>query len=200
MSTAEQLAFSICIERRGIHVLLWDDQQDLVRALLALFAGLEDLRTHALLVSDDDKDLLALRNLVQTRVNTPEQESKLEQDPESRANEFWILLLQQASSHAVGPWMNGWRRPISDPPGAMLVIRHADFDSFQRNAPDIASFIGARICDASTMLSVFTKKTYERLDTRLPREIEAVLARLPGTGPSERDIADWIRANAPDER
>ncbi len=200
MSTAEQLAFSIDVERRGIHVLLWDDQQDLVRALLALFAGLADLQTHALLVSDDKKDLLALRQLVETRVPISDDESDLERDPESRGSQFWVLFVQQASTNAVGPWLNGWRRPISDPPGAMLVIRHADFDSFQRNAPDIASFVGARIYDASTMLSVFSKTTYDRLNTRLPPEIETVLRRLPGTSPSQKDIANWIKANAPDER
>lgn len=200
MSTTQKLVFSIDVERRGIHVLLWDDQQDLVRALVPLFAGLAGLRTHALLVSDDEKDLLALRQLVETRVPIYDEESELEQDPESRRSRFWVLFVQQASSNAVGPWLNGWRRPISDPPGAMLVIRHADFDSFQRNAPDIASFVGARIYDASTMLSLFSRTTYDRLNARLPDEIITVLSRLPGTSPSERDIASWIKANAPDER
>ncbi len=199
MSTAEKLAFSICTERRGIHVLLWDDQNDLVRALLALFAGLGDLRTSALLLSDHEKDLRALRELVETQIEVSDDAPGLEEDVRSRRDHLWILCLQQASSNAVGPWLNGWRRPISDPPGAMLVIRHADFGSFQRNAPDIASFIGPRIYDASTMLSVFSKATYELLKTRLPDEIEAVLRRLPGTSPSEAEVADWIKASAPDE-
>ncbi len=199
MSTAEQLAFSICTERRGIHVLLWDDQDDLVRALLALFAGLDDLQLHALLVSGDEKDLLALRELVETHMPITAEETKSERDPLSRQSQFWLLFLQQASSNAVGPWLNGWRRPLSDPAGSMLVIRHADFLSFQRDAPDVTSFIGARIYDASTMLSVFSETTYERLKTHLPDEIEAVLSRLPGTLPAEEDIADWIKANAPDE-
>lgn len=200
MSTAEQLGFSISVEGRGIHVLLWDDQHDLVRALLALYARLANLRTDALLLSDDRKDLVALRQLVETRVRISDDESDLARDPESPRDQFWILFIQQASSNAVGPWLNGWRRPISDPPGAMLVIRHADFDSFQRNAPDIASFVGARIYDASTMLSVFSKTTYEGLKTRLPHQIETVLGRLPGTSPSEQDVAHWIKANAPDKR
>ena len=199
MSTAEQLAFSIDVERRGIHALLWSDQNDLVRALLVLFAGLSDLETRALLVSDDEKDLRALRHLVESRSRIAEDESDSGEDSESLENQFRILFLQQASSTAVGPWLNGWRRPISEPPGAMLVIRHADFDPFQRNAPDIASFVGARIYDASTMLSVFSKKTYERLNTRLPDEIEAVLGRLPGVSPSEGNLDNWIKASAPDE-
>jgi hypothetical protein len=199
MSTAEQLAFSISTERRGIHVLLWDDQQDLVRALLALYAGLADLGTHALLVSDDKKDLVALRQLVETRVPIAQEQSELQRDSDSRRSQFWLLFLQQASTNTVGPWLNGWRRPISDPPGAMLVIRHADFDSFQRNAPDIASFVGTRIHDASTMLSVFSKVTHEGLKTRLPGEIQTVVSKLPGTSPSEQDIANWVKANAPNE-
>lgn len=199
MSTAEKLAFSIRTERRGVHVLLWDDQDDLVRALLGLLAGLSDLQTYALLVSDAEDDLSALRQLVETRIQLSEDESESEQGLPSRRNQLWILFLQQASSRAAGPWLNGWRRPIADRPGTMLVIRHADFASFQRNAPDIASFSGARIHDASTMLSVFSKTTHERLKTHLPNEIQGVLARLPGTSPSESDLANWIKANSPDE-
>lgn len=199
MSTAQQLAFSIRIERRGIHVLLWDDQDDLVRALLALFAGLPDPAVHALLVSDDGDDLRALAQLVETRVRITGEESDSTPDSASWENRFWILFLQQASTSRVGPWLNGWRRPISDPPGSMLVIRHTDFDPFQRSAPDIASFVGPRIYDASTMLSVFSNEIYERLQDRLPNEIEFILRRLPGTAPSRQDAANWITANAPDE-
>ena len=199
MSTADQLAFSIRVERGGIHVLLWDDQNDLVRALLALSAGLTDSRIHALLVSDGGDDLRALRQLVETRVRITGEESDSTPESASWEDRLWILFLQQASTSRVGPWLNGWRRPISDPPGSMLVIRHADLDPFQRSAPDIASFVGPRIYDASTMLSVFSKETYERLRNRLPDEIEPILARLPGTAPSERDVANWITANAPDE-
>ncbi len=200
MSTAEQLVFSISTERRSIHVLLWDDKNDLVRALLAFLAGLSELQTHALFISDADEDLAALRLLVESRISLGEGESNLDQDPESTANLFWILFLQQASSNNVGPWLNGWRRPISEPPGSMLVIRHADFDSFQRNAPDIASFVGPRIYDASTMLSIFSKTTYDRLQDHLPNEIEEILHRLPGAAPSKKDLADWIKANAPENR
>jgi len=199
MSTAEQLAFSISNERRAIHALLWDDQQDLVRALLVLCAGRDGLAVEALLVSGDENDLRALRELVETRVQLGDGESDLAGEPDPRRNRFWILFVQQASSSAVGPWLNGWRRPISDPPGAMLVIRHADFDSFQRNAPDIASFIGPRIYDAAAMLSVFSKTTYEGLKTRLPDEIQTAVNGLPGRSPSEQEIADWIKASAPNQ-
>jgi hypothetical protein len=81
----------------------------------------------------------------------------------------------------------------------MLVIRHADFDPFQRNAPDIASFVGSRIYDASTMLSVFSRPIYERMQTRLPDEIQTILARLPGAPPDETEIAQWMESNSPDD-
>jgi len=199
MSTAEQLAFSISVERGSVHILLWDDKHDLVRALLVLFAGLEDLRTHGLLVSDDEKDLRALRQLVETRIPPTEDDLQSDQDSESFQNQLWLLFVQQASCNAVGPWLNGWRRPVSEPPGAMLVIRHADFAPFQRNAPDVASFVGPRVYDASTMLSVFSGTTYARLRHHLPDEIELTLNRLPGASPAEQEVADWIRASAPDE-
>ncbi len=197
MSTAEQLAFSIRTERRGVHVLLWDAQDDLVRALLVLLVGLGDLHTHTLLVSDAEKDLRALRGLVETRVEVSGDIRSIEKNADSRRNLLWLLFVQQASSNAVGPWLNGWRRSISAPPGALLLIRHADFGSFQRSAPDIASFIGARIYNASTMLSDFSPEVYGRLQSRLPDAIEAVLERLPGALPSEADIANWIRVAAP---
>jgi hypothetical protein len=200
MSTAEQLAFSISIERRAIHVLLWDDKDDLVRSLLGFLAGLSGLKVQALLVSDDDQDLVALRTMIESRTPIGGREFEVDQESLSAADQFWILFLQQASANSAGPWLNGWRRPISEPPGSMLVIRHADFDSFQRSAPDIASFIGARVYDASTMLSVFSKPTYDGLKDHLPGEIEVILNRLPGAAPSKRDLAEWIKANAPGNR
>jgi hypothetical protein len=180
-------------------VLLWDDQNDLVRALLGLLAALPyGWETHSLLVSDDEADLRALRHLVESRVRVFEEEGGIERDAKSLGDRFWLLFLPQACSFTVGPWLNGWRRPLSAPPGTMLVIRHADFDPFQRNAPDLASFVGSRIFDSSTMLSVFSKATHQRLKPRLPEDVQAVLTRLPGALPDERAIADWIAASGPD--
>ena len=198
MPTAEQLAFSISTERRAVHVLLWSDKSDLVRALVAMLAALDDLDVHSLLVSDSDEDIAALRRLVELRAPIGDGEAQTDDDPQSVAKRFWLFFLQQATSTRVGPWLNGWRRPISEPPGSMLVIRHDDFDSFQRCAPDIASFVGARVFDASTMLSVFSSSTYERMSSHLPREIETILNRLPGTAPSNSDTANWIEANTPE--
>jgi hypothetical protein len=196
MSTAERLAFSIAQEGRGVHILLWDDQGDLVRALLIVRAALKDVPSRPVFASPDENDLVALKKVVDTRCPL-----EVEEEPSSECrfsdpigNDLWILFLQQASSRLVGPWLNGWRRPMSEPPGTLLVVRHADFEAFQRNAPDLASYAGPRIYDASTMLSMVTAEICTRLDTSLPPEIERILSQLPGTPPTRREIAKWIKA------
>ncbi len=199
MSIAEQLAFSIGAERRGIHVLLWDQQDDLVRALLGFLAALDDMAVYPVLVSDAPEDRAVLAKLVATRLPSVTEEDTPCDDSGPVEEQLWMLLLQQASTQTVGPCLNGWRRPISAPPGSLLVIRHADFKPFQQHAPDIASFIGPRIFDASTMLSMFSKTTYERLHRHLPVAVQGILSRLPGTPPSEQDIQNWVEANVPDE-
>jgi hypothetical protein len=198
MATAEQLAFSISTEGRGIHVLLWDDQADLARTLVALRAALPDLTMRAVLVSEED--LPTLRQLVESRTPLAADPSGAATSSDAIGSYFWILFLPQATAGAIGPWLNGWRRPISEAPGALLVMRHADYGAFQRAAPDIASFVGARICDASTTLSVFSPATFQRLEPRLPEHVLAILRRLPGVCPGESEIRDWIEAHAPENR
>jgi len=62
MSTAEELAFSIREERRGAHVLLWDDQGDLARALLVFRAALGAVPIEPmLLASTEDAGMLGPR-------------------------------------------------------------------------------------------------------------------------------------------
>jgi hypothetical protein len=194
MSTAERLAFSINEERRGVHVLLWDEQDDLVRALLILLAALKDVVVHPLLVSPEQDRILALKKVVDTRCLLEEERETEPPSPDSPANRFWVLFLQQASSRIAGPWLNGWRRPLSEPPGTLLVIRHADFGSFQQDAPDLASFAGPRLHNASTMLSIVSEESSARLSAGLPAEIEGVLRELPGTLPTKKEIARWIEA------
>lgn len=194
MSTAERLAFSINEERRGVHVLLWDEQDDLVRALLILLAALKDIVVHPLLVSPEQERILALKKVVDTRCLLEEERETEPASPDSVAHRFWILFLQQASSKIAGPWLNGWRRPLSEPPGTLLVIRHADFESFQRNAPDLASYAGPRLHNASTMLSIVSKDSCAHLSANVPAKIEEILRGLPGTLPSRKEIAQWIEA------
>jgi len=192
MSTAERLAFSINEERRGIHVLLWDEQDDLVRALLILLAAMKNVVVHPLLVSPEQERIQALKKVVDTRCLLAEERETEHASPDSLANRFWILFVQQASSKTVGPWLNGWRRPLSEPPGTLLVIRHADFESFQRNAPDLTSYAGPRLHNASTMLSIVSKESSARLSANLPPDIERILRELPGTLPTRKETANWI--------
>jgi len=192
MATAEQVAFSIREEGRGVHVVLWDDQADLVRALLVVTAGLKGIPIYGLLVPDRDEDLISLRSLADSR--TVEEENDALKSP---ADSLWLLFIPPAASKRVGPWLNGWRRPLSQPPGTLLAVRHADFESFQRNAPDLASYFGPRIYDAATMISVWSKETDSRLESELAIEIQEILKRLPGTPPSKSEIDEWRALHSP---
>lgn len=192
MMIAEELAFSIEEERHGLHILLWDDQDDLCRALvilLARFGNTGGIKILPILVSTEEHRINELRNLIER------QRATREDDPVK--NLFRILFIQHASNNKLGPWLNGWRRPLCEPPGALLVIRSADFDSFQRNAPDLVSLAGPKLYDASVMLSVFSENTYKNMKAGLPSDIETILKQLPGTLPEEQEIEDWIEAYAP---
>jgi hypothetical protein len=183
MSTAQELAFSVREERRGIHVLLWDDQGDLVRALLIFRASLGAIPCEAmLLASTRDTDIL--RAHISAR---PAEEA----DEAGRA--FWMIFLQQASSGLIGPWLNGWRRPLSEPPGALLLIRHADFEPFQRAAPDLASYVGPRVYDAARMLSLASPDVISQIDLSLPGAILDILRQLPGLLPRADELDQWLR-------
>src|SRR5262249_25441092 len=106
-------------------------------------------------------------------------------------------FLQQARTELIGPWLNGWRRPLSESPGSLLVIRSADFPAFQRDAPDLTSFVGPRVYDASTMLSLFTPRTAQHLETIMPRELVDILKHLPGKTPSRNELRQWLKAHDP---
>ena len=94
MPTAEQLAFSICTERRGVHVLLWDQQEDLVRALMGVFAAFDDMAVEPVLVSDTLDDRQALAALVETRNSAAMEECNPPTDSESVDKRLWILFVR----------------------------------------------------------------------------------------------------------
>ena len=96
--------------------------------------------------------------------------------------------------------MNGWRSALAEPPGALLIIRSADFTDFQRNAPDLASFIGPKIFDTSTMLSIWNARIAEKIRSQIPPEIKKILQKLPGEDSSEEEIVEWIKSHPPVER
>lgn len=119
---------------------------------------------------------------------------------DNRGDTFWMLFIQQANSREIGPRMNGWRKPLAEAPGSLLLIRHADFDTFQRHAPDLVSFVGPRIYSASNMLSIFSDKTYQNMDVDLFDPLPAILRHLPGEQPGKEGILEWIEAYAPTGR
>lgn len=179
-------------------MLLWDAKEDLVRALLVLRAALNDVAIRMLLLAPGVESAARLRELIEPpdsiRPDAGEGEGL---PPGGSQRELWLLFLQQASSEVFGPLLNGWRTPLRQAPGTILAVRRADFDSFQRHAPDLASFVGPRIYDASTMLSVVSDAVQKRLQTHLPPEFARLLAELPGTTPDESELRRWIEACAP---
>jgi hypothetical protein len=186
MSTAEELAFSIREERRGAHVLLWDDQGDLARALLIFRAALGAVPIEPmLLASTKDAGILGVKISARSSGDTNESGQP------SRA--LWLIFLQQASAILIGPWLNGWRGPLSEPPGTLLLIRHADYEPFQRAAPDLASYAGPRVYDAARMLSLASSQTISRIDLPLPGPIIEILRKLPGTLPPAGELEQWAR-------
>lgn len=195
MPTAEQFAQLLAEDGRGVHALLWDDQQDLTHALLILRAGYGAERIYNLVVSADSAGIMALRELTDSRCATELAEETC--DRPAIAKHLWLLFLPQAASVVLGPWLNGWRRPLSEPPGTVLIIRSADFDSFQRHAPDLTSFVGPRVYDTSMMLSIFSPQIAQRLEQYVPRDLEKVLKQLPGKPPTKEEIELWLAAQHP---
>ena len=194
MSTAEQLIFSLSEESRGIHVLLWEDKDVLVRVILTLRAALPRLSPEPLLLTGARDSLRTLHSVIASRV-PPVDHFEDETEPETVSAgdpHLWVFFLQQAVGREVGPWLNGWRRPLSEPGGTLFVIRHADFDTFQRMAPDLASYVGPRIFDASGMLLICPKETVKQIETSLPDRYGEILRSLPGETPSPEEIGGWV--------
>jgi len=201
MATAEKLAQSIRIERQGVFALLWDAKDDLVQTLLVLNAVLGDLPKRALLLAPGSQSVLALRELIETRVIISEKDGDVNATPMPvPASELWFVFLQQASYEAVGPLLNGWRSSLREPCGTLLIMRHADFEPFQRWAPDLSSFVGPRIFNASNLLSLFSNNTRKKMKTQLPEEWSRILAELPGTMPADENIRAWIAACSSDAK
>jgi hypothetical protein len=202
MALIEQLAFSLREEGRGVHVLLWDDMGDLVRALLVTHAALGEIPIRSLLISSEARSLEGLRDLIQESVIDQIQYERREgaaDEADAPSHPLWILLLQQTASEQAGPRLNGWRRPLSEPRGTLLIVRNADFHDFQRYAPDLASFIGPRIYDASRLMMVCSGNTLGRLKKGFPEPFESILQQLPGTLPTAEELADWTPSSSSDE-
>ena len=193
MALVEQLAFSLREEGHGVHALVWDDMGDLYRVLLITVAALGEMPTKPMLLSNEET-IEELNDLIQGKLR---QQIDQEGGPEPTGDSsppphpLWMFFLQQAVSRAVGPRLNGWRRPLSEPRGTLMIVRNADFRDFQRNSPDLASFIGPRIYDASRMMMVCSRETLGRLQRVLPEPFESILRQLPGRVPAAEELADW---------
>jgi len=202
MALVEQLAFSLREEGRGVNALLWDDIGDLYRVLLITLAALGETEIKPLLISNEESRIKELNDMIQGRLD-----DQINHEGEHIQNNIsllpphpiWALFLQQAVSRQVGPRLNGWRRPLSEPRGTLLVVRNAEFDNFQRSAPDLASFIGPRIYDASRLLVICSKGTLQKLKKTLPNPFDEILRHLPGTLPADNELADWTPLSSSDE-
>jgi hypothetical protein len=193
MPTAEQMAKSISLEKQGVFALLWDAKEDLVRALLILNAALHDIPKRALLLAPGSQSVSALRTLIETRVIIADPDEVAVGAPAAApARELWLVFVQQASSQAVGPLLNGWRSSLRQAYGTIIIARHIDFERFQRAAPDLSSFIGPRIYNASNLLSLFSDDIKKHLSLTLPTEWVKILVELPGAMPPDDTIREWI--------
>jgi hypothetical protein len=202
MALVEQLARSLREEGRGVHALLWDDKGDLYRVLLITHAALGGMPIQPLLIANEVKRIKELNDMIQGRLSD-QIEHGMQQDQTDDApsspHHLWVFFLQQAVSKQVGPRLNGWRRPLSEPRGTLMVVRNADFRDFQRSAPDLASFIGPRIYDASRLMMVCSRDTFGNLKKVLPDPFESILRQLPGTMPTSEELAEWTPLTSSDE-
>ena len=183
--TAQQLAFSLSEEKRGVHLLLWSNQGELIRALLVLSASLGETSLAGHLLSTN-ADAEVFRSEVSKRLSG--------EDSPIATTPLLLVFLQQASAKTIGPWLNGWRRPLSEPPGTLLIVRSADQLEFQKTAPDLASYVGPRIHDADAMLSMVSQELVSKMGAKLSPQLAAILAKLPGTPPTQEEIEQWVQS------
>jgi hypothetical protein len=78
-------------------------------------------------------------------------------------------------------------------------VRNADFDEFQRSAPDLASFIGPKIYDASRMMFVCRQETLDKINQSLPEPFQEILRQLPGAMPTHDELRNWKPLSESDE-
>jgi hypothetical protein len=179
MTSAEHFARDISMQMRGIHVLSWDNKSDLVRALLILRTALPNFPDSPTVVPTDET---ALRRFGLHLFEAADQPVSMR-----------IFLVLQASSDIVGSWLNGWRRRLADPPGTLVVTRHADLMALYRSAPDLMSFAQSEIHEATGLLPLVTKQTLEQLSNALPAGWQEPLNSLPGSMPSKKDLTRWLK-------
>jgi hypothetical protein len=180
MTSAEHLARDLSMQSRGIHVLSWDNKADLVRALLIIRAAPESSLDSPTVVPtvQTDLQLLGLR---------------LFEEPDDLASSSMrVFIIPQASTEAIGTWLNGWRRRLADPPGTLIVIRQSDLMALYRRAPDLMSFAQSEIHESAGLLPLVTRETFDRVCNSLPAGWQEALNSLPGSTPSVAELSDWL--------
>ncbi len=198
MKTAEYLAKSVLLEKKGIFVIIWEDKGELIRALIIILSVLRKMLIKPILLSCVDESVDTLKNIFDIQPfhdDIPDEDNSLKTVKDA----ILILFLQQAASSTIGPWLNGWRSPLAEEPGTLLVIRSADFIDFQRNAPDLSGYVGPKIVDTSKILSIWDKTTDGNLKTSISDDIRVIMDELPGENPSEQEIQKWISQHSPTE-
>ena len=197
MPTAEWLAWSVQMDSQGVHLLLWREKDELVRALVVFLASVGDVPTQPILLASADQAAGDLRRIFEAQTPSPAAQTEEGDVLAHKRDHLLVLFLQQATSSTIGPWLNGWRNELAKSPGALLVVRNADYMDFQRNAPDLASYVGPKIYDCVSLLSMWSEKTAANLRPSVPDPYVNVLRELPGEFPSVNEIESWIRHHAP---
>lgn len=187
--SAERLAESILEDEQGIHLLLWSDKEELIRALLVLSARLKAANLafrSILLEGDSDAVQAALRAVYPVRFNEGE-------STETGPSRFLpVFFIQQGASAVAGPALNSMRAPLSEPPGSLIVVRHADHPGLLASAPDMYSLVGVNHASCEIFLSLWRLDS-DAIPRSLDEETARATARLPGSSPGADEIDHWIR-------
>lgn len=192
MNTAESFAKNLLLEGKGISILKWSDKPDLIRALLVLMAVYKTkTKIIHMFLSSEEEAYNEFKNLFQLKP-FPEDHAPDENFIEAKRDSLLIVFLQQAVSKTIGPILNGWRSALAAPPGTVIVVRSADMNDLQGAAPDMTSFVGPKMADTSSFLSVWTLETQNSITNRLPKEMYGSLRELPGIFPKYNEIETWI--------
>ena len=197
MSTAEYFANAVMLEGKGVHVITWEEKEDLVHTLLVFIAVFEGVNIKPILLKSTIRAEKDLRSIFEIRPISQIEYDSAQGEIAPTREEVLLMFLDQAVSSSIGPLLNGWRSALAERPGTVVVVRSADFINFQRYAPDLASFIGPKIFDASTMLFLWRSETAKKIKSQLPDHISSVIDKLPGEYPSQKQIKEWISAHPP---
>ncbi|MEW6236093.1 MAG: hypothetical protein AB1656_11960 [Candidatus Omnitrophota bacterium] len=165
--------------------------------MIVILSVLKDQPVYPLLLTSTNESISKLRSLFEIKQPPQEIDGETDESLLPARKDLLIFFIQQATSKMIGPWLNGWRSQIASSPGTLLVIRHADFMDFQREAPDLASFFGSKNQDSASMLSLWNKETAQNIKINLPKELHDILIKLPGELPSKKEIEFWIKQHPP---